>query len=211
MNRFRTGLGIAIAAGGLAAGALARAASYDVIHSSADTITLLDPDAVERLGDGHIRRARSVSVQKNLVSGGPQQPGYVVTQNEYDCAQWTIRWTGFSVYSRFGDLVLHKDNPDPARTPIDNRNFEAAAGARVVCDGREVSRVYAADSIGHLVLALMQAWDAEAPLPPLQQVQHVQPRPAPKAKPPPARPQLTKARLSKPQLSTAGDKAAKPR
>ena len=193
MTRLRTGLGIVIACGGLAAGWNAAAATYDVIRSGEAMITVLDPDAVERVGDGQIRRARSVSVQKNLVSGGPQQPGYVITQNEYDCTQWAIRWTSFSVYSRFGDLVLHKDNPDPSWAQIDNRSFEAAAGARIVCDGRAAGSVYTADTIGHLVLALMGAWDAEAVLPPLQPVQ------------PPPRPQV-KALAAK-----LADKTPKPR
>jgi hypothetical protein len=147
----------------------ARAASFDVIHSSPDMVTLVDRDAVVAVGPGKVRRARSVSVQKTLVTGGPQQPGYVTTLNDYDCEQWTIRWQSFSAYSRFGDLVMHKDNPDPAWTPIAG-NFEAEAGARIVCDGREAGRVYAASSIGSLVLALMKAWDAEAPMPPLQPV-----------------------------------------
>ena len=134
-------------------------------------------------------------MQKNLVSGGPQQPGYVITQNDYDCVQWAIRWTGFSVYSRFGVLFLHKDNPDPAWTAIDNQNFEAAAGFRVVCDGRGVGRVYSADTLGHLVLALMQAWDAAAPLPPLQPV---------------AAP-LTARKVARKAPGKAQDKPAKPR
>lgn len=173
MRGFQLGLGFALSAAvlgvaGLGAGT-ARAASFDVIRSGPDMVTVIDRDAITPVGAGKVRRARSVSVQKNLVSGGPQQPGYITTLNDYDCEQWTIRWSSFSVYSRFGDLVLHKDNPETAWTPIAG-NFEAEAGARIVCDGREAGRVYAASSIGSLVLALMKAWDAEAPLPPLQPV-----------------------------------------
>jgi hypothetical protein len=175
MRSVRLGLSFALCAAALAAAGTSYAASFDVIRSGPEMVTLIDREAVVAVGSGKIRRARSVSVQKNLVSGGPQQPGYVTTLNDYDCEQWTIRWSSFSVYSRFGDLVLHKDNPDPAWTPIAG-NFEAEAGARIVCDGRGAGRVYAASSIGSLVLALMKAWDAEAPLPPLQPVQ-----PPPKA------------------------------
>jgi hypothetical protein len=177
MRHVRLGLGFALSAAvlGLADAGTARAASFDVIRSAPDMVTLIDREAVVPVGAGKVRRARSVSVQKNLVSGGPQQPGYVTTLNDYDCEQWTIRWSSFSVYSRFGDLVLHKDNPDPTWMPIAG-NFEAEAGARIVCDGREAGRVYAASSIGSLVLALMKAWDAETPMPPLQPVQ-----PLPKA------------------------------
>jgi len=174
MRGVRLGLCLALSGAGLAAAGTARAVSFDVIRSGPDMVTLIDREAIAPVGAGKVRRARSVSVQKNLVSGGPQQPGYVTTLNDYDCEQWTIRWSSFSVYSRFGDLVLHKDNPDPAWAPIAG-NFEAEAGARIVCDGREAGRVYAASSIGSLVLALMKAWDAEAPLPPLQPV-----RPLPK-------------------------------
>jgi hypothetical protein len=154
----------------------ARAATFDVIRSGPDAVTLLDPTAVEAVAGTGVRRARSVSIQRNLVSGGPQRPGYVSTLNEYDCGQWAIRWKSFSVYSRFGDLVLHKDNPDAAWGPIDNRNFEAAAGARIVCDGGAAGSVYTGDTIGQVVLAVMQAWDAAAPMPPLQPV-----RPLPRA------------------------------
>jgi hypothetical protein len=175
----RLGLKFAIAFSALAAVAGARAATFDVVRSGPDTVTLLDPAAVEKLGDGKVRRAWSVSVQKNLVSGGPQQPGYVRTLNEYDCTGWKIRWRSFFVYSRFGDLVIHKDNDDAGWTPIEG-NFEAAAGARVVCDGRETSSVYAASSIGSLVLALMQAWDAAAPMPAPQPVEPPAQMPAPK-------------------------------
>jgi hypothetical protein len=168
MTPLRTAVALAVGCAGLAAADGAHAASYDVIRTLPDSVTLLDRNAVEAVGQGEVRRARSVSVQKNLVSGGPQEPGYVITLNEYDCARWTIRWTGFSVYSRFGALVLHKDNADPAWAPIDNKNVEAAAGARLICEGRSAGSVYTADTIGTLVLALMQAWDAETPLPPLQ-------------------------------------------
>lgn len=176
MTRRRLRLKFAIACAALAAAPAVRAATFDVVRSAPDMVTLLDPAAVEKLGDGKVRRAWSVSVQKNLVSGGPQQPGYVRTLNEYDCAAWKIRWRSFFVYSRFGDLVIHKDNDDAGWTPIDG-NFEAAAGARIVCDGHQAGSIYAASSIGSLVLSLMQAWDAAAPMPPLQPVE------APKAKP----------------------------
>ncbi|HEX2814839.1 MAG TPA: surface-adhesin E family protein [Phenylobacterium sp.] len=179
MACLRTTLSLAIASAALAAASGARAAAFDVVTSSPDMVTLVDPAAVEAIGDGKVRRAWSVNVQRNLVSGGPQQPGYVRTQNDYDCQAWKIRWRGFSVYSRFGDLVMHKDNDDPAWAPIEG-NFEATASARIICDGRAAGSVYTASSIGQLVVTLMQAWDAAAPMPPLQPVEPIARTPAPK-------------------------------
>jgi hypothetical protein len=169
MIELRNRLGFAAACAVLAAANGVQAASFYVVKSAPDMTTMVDPAAVEAVGDGEVKRAWSVSVQKNLVSGGPPQPGYVRTQNEYDCREWKTRWRTFSVYSRFGELVLHKDNDDPAWSPIEG-NFEATASARIICDGRSSSSVYTASSVGQLVLSLMQAWDAAAPMPPLQPV-----------------------------------------
>jgi hypothetical protein len=179
MACLRTTLKFAIVCAAVAAAPAARAATFDVVRSGPDMVTLVDPAAVERVGDGKVRRAWSVNVQRNLVSGGPQQPGYVRTQNDYDCEDWKIRWRGFSVYSRFGDLVMHKDNDDPAWASIEG-NFEATASARIICDGRAAGSVYTASSIGQLVVSLMQVWDAAAPLPPLQPVAPVAKAAAPK-------------------------------
>ena len=169
MARQRPALPFMIACAALAAAPVARATTFDVVRSEPGVVTVVDPTAVEKPADGEVRRAWSVSVQKNLVSGGPQQPGYVRTLNEYDCAAWKIRWRSFFVYSRFGELMIHKDNDDAGWGPIEG-NVEAAASARIVCDGHEAGAVYSASSIGSLVLTLMQAWDAEAPMPPLQPV-----------------------------------------
>jgi hypothetical protein len=140
---------------------------------------VLDRGAVTSVDEGKVRRAWSVTMQRSLVTEGPQQPGYVRTLNEYDCAARRIRWRSFFAYSRFGDLIMHKDNDDPDWAPI-GRNWEAAAAARIVCDGQASSSVYAAASIGQLVLAMMQAWDAAAPMPDLQPVQPPAKTPAPK-------------------------------
>ena len=167
MAGWRTGLGLAIVVGCMGQAPGAAAATFDVVRSGDGVVTLLDPAAIETVGQSQVRRAWSVSVQKNLVSDGPPQPGYVRTLNDYDCLQWKIRWRSFSVYSRFGALVLHKDNADPAWAPVEG-NIEAMSAARIVCDGKAGEDVYAAPSIGRLVIGLMQAWDAAAPLPPLQ-------------------------------------------
>ncbi len=175
----RLGLRFAIACAALAGAAGAHGATFDIVRSGPDVVTLLDPAAVASVDGGKVRRAWSVTVQRSLTADGPQQPGYLRILNDYDCAAWKIRWRSFLAYSRFGDLVMRKDNDDAAWTPIDE-NFESATGARIVCLGQSAPSVYTASSIGQLVLALMQAWDAAAPMPPLQPV-------TPPAKTPPAK------------------------
>jgi hypothetical protein len=167
--------------GGLAAAALmatpAMAAIYSVVQTAPDEITVFDPAAIEVIpGAIEQRRSWTVSVKKNLVSGGPAQPGYVRTLNEYDCITRRVRWRSFDVYSRFGALVMHKDNAEQAW-----QGSDADAGLRAVCDRRSDGAVVSAASMTQLVVNLMQAWDEAAPLPPLQP--YVPPKAAPKAKP----------------------------
>jgi len=170
---------VLIAAGlGLLAASGARAAIYALIPSGPDTVTVIDPSTVERVeGQPLVRRAWNVNVKRSLVADGPPQPGYVRMQSDYDCAQQRVRWRTFSVYSRFGALVMQKDNDDEAWTPA-LEGSEGAASLRVVCHDDPGRSAIAAKSIGQVVIGLMQAWDAEAPLPPLQTAE-----PRPKAKP----------------------------
>ena len=179
----RAWLFLALAAAGLAAPPAARAAVFAMMRAQPDAITVMDPAAVEAVpGSDTLRRAFSVTVQKTLVSDGPQQPGYVRTLNEYDCAARMIRWKSFSVYSRFGDLVIHKDNADPAWSPTPPGS-EAEASTRLVCDHANKWSAVAATSLSQLVIGLMQAWDEAAPLPPLQPVKPLPPLKKPAAKP----------------------------
>ena len=147
----------------------ADAAVYTVIGSGPDAVTVIDPAAVERVdADGAMRRAWSVSVKRSLVSDGPQQPGYVRMLNEYDCAGHKVRWRSFFVYSRFGALVMHKDNADASWKPASDS--EADIGLRVACEGSAGRGAIAAKSVSQVVISLMQGWDAATPLPPLQAV-----------------------------------------
>lgn len=156
-------------ASGLGASA-ARAAVYAVVRSETDVVTVMDPTAVEPVaGKASLYRAWSVSVQRNLVSGGPQQPGYVRTLNEYDCAGHKNRWKSFDVYSRFGASVLHKDNDDESWVAV-TPGGEAEVSARLVCEHNNRWEAIASQSLSQLVISLMQAWDEAAPLPPLQPV-----------------------------------------
>jgi hypothetical protein len=161
-------------------GGPARAAVYAVVQSSRDEVTVVDPAAVERLPGGDKRRAWTVSVKRNLMTGGPPQPGYVRTFSEYDCSARKVRWKSFSAYSEFGVLVMKKDNADQAWGGSD-----ADAGLRTVCGDIGGASVVAAASLTDLVVGLMRAWDESAP-------------PAPAAldppKAPPADPKPRKAR-----------------
>ncbi|MFL5297657.1 MAG: surface-adhesin E family protein [Phenylobacterium sp.] len=163
----------------------AEAADFSVIHSSADEVTVIDPAAIETVAGG-LRRAVTVTVQKNLVSGGAPQPGYVRTLNEYDCQQRQMRWKSVAAYSRFGAQLLKKDNASADWT-ANGDDVDARPAFRVVCDGDSVGQVYTASSIGRLVLALMQAWDQTTPLPPLQAVRPLPRKPGHGGKPPSAR------------------------
>jgi len=163
------------AAAGLLSASQAHAAIYAVVPSGADAIAVIDPTAVERVdGQPFVRRAWNVTVKRSLVAEGPPQPGYVRMQSDYDCVQRRVRWRTFSVYSRFGALVMQKDNDDEAWSPAPDGSEEGAS-LRVICQNDPGRSAVAAKSISQVVIGLMQAWDAEAPLPPLQ-------TPAPAAK-----------------------------
>lgn len=184
----RAPLILPLAAACALAGFPAGAGAYSIVRSGPDMVTVVDPAAVEKL-DGAVRRASSITVQKNLITGGPQQPGYVKTLNEYDCDAQTARWRNFSVYSRFGKLVLHKDNDDLAWKPV-AKDPELRVAFRLICDHVDSGEVFTASSIGSVVLALMQSWDDTAELPPLQ---------TPQAAPPP-----TPRKAAKPKRRSAG-------
>jgi surface-adhesin protein E len=173
---------LALTCAGAVCAPAARAAVYAVVRSEPGVVTVMDPAAVERVdGSPSLRRAWSVSIQKVLISGGPQQPGYVRTLNEYDCAARKVRWKSFSVYSRFGAPVMQKDNGAEAWN-TGAPGSEADAALRLVCDRSNRWSAIASQSISQLVLTQMQAWDAEAPLPPLQTAQAPPRRPAAKVR-----------------------------
>jgi len=161
----RAWLILALIASGACAAPAAEAAVYAIVGERTDAVTVMDPAAIEVTPDAASRRrAYSVTVQKTLTAEGPQQPGYVRTLNEYDCAARMIRWKSFSVYSRFGDLVIHKDNADETWGPTPPGS-EADASTRLVCDHANSWGAVAAPSLSQLVISLMQAWDEAAPPP----------------------------------------------
>ena len=137
---------------------------------------MMDPNAIERADAGSVRRTYSVTVRRNLLNGGPPQPGYVRTLNEYDCDTRRYRWRTFTIYNRFGAVVVKQDNTDPTFGPPDPGSEEDTS-YRVVCEGAGGGSVVTAPSLGKLVIGLMQAWDDAAMAAPLQAIAAGKPGP----------------------------------
>jgi hypothetical protein len=133
-----------------------------VIRRTPDAWTVMDPAAIERVPGGVVRRAWSVTVRRNLLDAGEPHPGYVRTFNEYDCGGARVRWRTFTIYNRFGAVVLTQDNPTPIFGPA-TPGSEQAASLQVVCEGGGGGSAVAAPSLGQLVIGLMQAWDEATP------------------------------------------------
>src|SRR4051812_2211882 len=83
----------------------AQARTFYVIQSGHEAWTVMDPEGIERVGDGAVRKAWTVRVQRNILTGNPPTPGYVRTLHEYDCSQNRTRWREFSAFSRSGALL----------------------------------------------------------------------------------------------------------
>jgi hypothetical protein len=143
---------------GLASARTALAAPFLLVHSTPDTWTVLDPAAIQRDSATQHVAAWSVTVQRNLIGSSPPQPGYIRTLNEYDCAERRLQWRSFLAYSRYGALVLRKENAAPDWAPAPEGG-EGDSGLRVLCDGAGGGSVIAAQSMAQLVIALMQSWD----------------------------------------------------
>lgn len=150
-----------------------------VIRRTEDSWTVMDPAAVEKVAGGPIRRTYSVVVRRNLLNGGPPQPGYVRTLSEFDCEAFKFRWRTFTIYNRFGAVVVKQDNADPAFKPLERGSDEEAI-FKTVCDGAGGGSVVSAPSLGLLVIGLMQGWDEAAMTSALTQLP---PAPAPVLKP----------------------------
>jgi hypothetical protein len=153
----------------LALASASHAASFLIIRSAPDAVTVLDPAAVERTGRNSISRAWTVTVQKSLVADAAPQPGYVRTLNEYDCSGRKVLWRTFTVYSRFGSAIMKRDNPArDLASPAPGSDGEA--GLKAVCDGMAADSAVSAGSLGQLVIGLIQAWDpplSATPAPPI--------------------------------------------
>lgn len=143
----------------------AQARTFYVIQSGADGWTVMDPDAIEVLDGGKVRRAWTVRIQRNITNGQPAQPGYVRSLNEYACADYRMRWREFSAFSRSGALLLSKVNPNPEWGPV-AESADTRAEYRVVCEGVGEGSVISADSVAKVVIALMGSWDPPPASPP---------------------------------------------
>ena len=152
------------------------ATGFFVIRRTEEAWTVMDPNAIERADAGSVRRTYSVTVRRNLLNGGPPQPGYVRTLNEYDCDTRRFRWRTFTIYNRFGAVVVKQDNTDPTFGPPDPGSEEDTS-YRVVCEGAGGGSVVTAPSLGKLVIGLMQAWDDAAMAAPLQAIAAGKPGP----------------------------------
>lgn len=151
----------AAAALALAAGA-AEARSFYVVQSGPEAWTVMDPEGIERIGEGGaVRKAWAVRVQRNILTGNPPTPGYVRTLSEYDCGLNRTRWREFSAFSRAGALLLSKVNPNPEWGPAEEAS-DTYAAHRVVCEGGGGGSIISAESVAKVVITLMASWDAPA-------------------------------------------------
>lgn len=143
------------------AGSTAHATTASIVRSGPDGWILIDRTSIDATGAGGVRTASTVTVQPRLVGG---LPGYVRTVNAYDCVTRRVRWQTFSVYSRLGVKVLTKDNDRVSDwTTVAPRSDEDIA-LRLVCYGGGEA-VVTADSMGRIVLGIIQSWD-QLPLTP---------------------------------------------
>ena len=130
--------------------------------------TVVDPNGIEQDAAGVVRQTWTVTVQKSIVGGAIDVPGYVRTLREVDCAARQTRWRKFMAYARSGDLVLQQTNPSSAWVSAGSSS-ETDEVMRVVCDGA-MPAVISGDSIARVVIALLRTWDAptdaKLPVPP---------------------------------------------
>lgn len=196
MNRHSLRTWIAAAVAGIALGAgSASARPFYIVQSGPDAWTVMDPASIERLGDGPVRKAWAVRVQRNILSGNPPTPGYVRTLSEYDCEAQRTRWREFSAFSRSGGLLVSKVNPQPEWGPASEAS-DTYAAYRVICEGGGGSSVVAADTVAKVVIGLMGSWDPPpTPLAPLT--------PPPVAASPSTKPPSAKLPAAKPSVAAA--------
>jgi hypothetical protein len=159
----RLGLAAALA---VSLGSAAQARPFYVIHTAPGAMTLLDPASLQTLGGGVVRRATTITVQRSLTAEGPPQPGYVRTLVDHDCERGQARWVKLSVFSREGVLLVEETNSRSGWS-APAANTETLASLRYACGQGGGYSVISAESIGHVVSAVMQGWSApklESPL-----------------------------------------------
>jgi hypothetical protein len=165
----------------LAAVAPAAARNFVLVDVTPGSWTLIDPEGVETTGGGVVRRVWSVQVLKNILSKPPEQPGYVRTLTDYDCDRREFRWREFSAFSRSGDNLVTKQNPNYNWDSVD-KAADTLAGYQVAC-GKSMGRgIIAAESVAKLVITIMASWDPPPPKPAAKAVPAAKSAPA-KAEP----------------------------
>lgn len=142
----------------LLAPAVASAKMFYITQSGADAWTVLDPEAIERTPNSPIRKAWTVRVQRNILSGDPPQPGYVRTLTEFDCETQSTRWREFSAFSRAGGMLVSKTNPQPSWTSAIDAS-DTFGSYRIICEGMGGGSVVSAESVAKIVINLMGSWD----------------------------------------------------
>lgn len=133
------------------------AANFYITQKSDRSWTVLDRGAIERLANGTMRVA-SVTIQRSITSRGADQPGYINTVGEYDCAARHSRWLSFTLYSDRGAKMMTQANPKPEwAEPAPGS--EANVALAVVCQDRQLDvPAISASSIGMLVTGVFAMW-----------------------------------------------------
>ena len=196
----RLALTVASVAGlaALAAAAAVEARTFYIVQSGPEAWTVMDPEGIEQVGGGAVRKAWAVRVQRNILTGNPPTPGYVRTLSEYDCEANRTRWREFSAFSRSGALLVSKVNPNPEWGPAEEAS-DTYAAHRVICQGVGGGSVVAAESVAKVVISLMGSWDPPpAPLTPLAPTVPASKTPPAKAPPAKAAPAKAPAPAAKP-------------
>jgi len=157
----------------------AHARNFVLTDVSPGAWTVIDPEGIETMGGGVVRRAWSVQVLRNILSQPPEQPGYVRTLTDYDCERREFRWREFSAFTRSGETLVTKQNPAYGWESV-TKGPDTLGAYQVVC-GQSLGRgIISAESVAKLVITIMASWDPPAAKSP--------PKGAPAARTPPTKP-----------------------
>lgn len=176
----------------------AEARPFYVLRAAGDARVIVDPTTIESVEGGAVRRMWLVTVQGNILNEGPPQPGYVRALNAYDCAAQKSRWEKFTAFSRSGQALLSRENPDPAWASVTAENGMLGEW-RVACGLSAGDSVIAGETIAKVVVALMRTYDLQAQ-PPVAGPSVRPPPKVPMSKAPPpkaATPQVKAPRTAK--------------
>lgn len=137
----------------------AEARPYFVVNPVSDVWVVFDPSAREQASEPDVTKVWMVTVQRNILTTDPPQPGYVRSLNEYDCKRQRMRWLNFAAFFRDGSSAVERVNPSPQWEPV-NTSRSRQAELSLVCGQTRGRAVVAADSLAKIVVTLMGSWDA---------------------------------------------------